>query len=620
MDETSHPADEGTESPHGDHEGAVSPFDDDAPATRATRSPRFTRRQVITMAGATGLVGAGVLANWFIDDDPVVDDDTTAGRSPGKTRATTATAEAAPAGARWSDPATWGGKVPGPGDVAVVDRPVVLDVDAAVAGVRVEAGGELVFDPAASRTLTSSGNVVVAGILRAHPNGHDVQHVVVFPGIDEGRIVGDHTMEPLDTDVGLWVVGAGVLDAHGTPKRAWTRLSEPADAGATAIAVADAEGWRAGDEIVVTPTEPTTVEGYAEHHDRRTVTAVTGGTVELDAPLDFPHPAVTVRPGVTYLAEVLNLSRNVRIEGTPDGRAHVIVLDVSAPQSISYVGLRHMGPQMPHPEGGTQGVVGRYSLHFHMSYDATQGSLVEGVVAYDGGNHAFVPHLSHGITFRDCVAHDQADTAYWWDQPVGDEEAAERIPTNDLVYERCVAHLIRPTASSEYDVAGFLLAPGSGQVARGCVAVGVLADDQATPGFRWSGDTEELPDAWVFEDCLTHNNDGSSIYYWVNGAPPSFVDRFTAYQDRHGIRAGAYTNLVSYRDCTVYGCSDVGLDINAVPGNDDSGPERTVTYENIYIDQAGLSEFAVNVSEHVVAADVATKMTGCHFMGGTKAQ
>jgi hypothetical protein len=578
------------------------------------------------MAGATSLLGAGAVAYWRSRDGAEVGGDPTANRSattsttaPATT--TTAPAEADPGMARWSDPATWGGRVPGAEDVAVLDKPVLLDVDPTVAGVRVEPAGELVFDPAASHTLTATGNVIVNGALRARPHGPEVQHLLKFAGVDEGRVQGGHAMEPVDTDVGLWVVGGGVLDVAGTPKRAWTNLAGTAEAGASTIEVADAGGWQVGDEVVVTPTEPTTVEGYAEHFDRRTVAAVRGSTVELDEPLSFPHPAVTVRPGVTHHAEVLNLSRNVRVEGTPEGRAHVMLVGLTGKQAISYLGLRHLGPQTAGPEGGVMGAVGRYSLHFHTSLDATQGSVVEGVVAYEGGNHAFVPHLSHGITFRDCIAHDQQDSAYWWDPPheESDEEENQSIPANDVVYDHCVASLVRPTDAAEYETTGFVLGPGQRNVARGCVAVGMLADDSSTPGFGWRGDTQEAH-AWVFEDCLAHDNYGSSLYFWISGVPHSYVDRFTGYHDGSGMHAGAYTNLVSYRDCTIYACAEVGLAIEAVPGLAESASDVTVTYENVYVDQAGLSDFAVVVSEHVVDADAPTKLSGCQFMGGNTAQ
>lgn len=587
---------------------------------------RFTRRQVLTMAGAGGLVGAGLLANRWIDDSPVAHRRPTS-RDAGAPAAAPTTAPEAlqvpPGTARWSDPATWGGTVPGPADVAGVSQPVLLDVDAAVAGVQVAEGGELIFDPAASRTLTSTGNVVVAGALRARPADASVRHVVVFAGVDESRFVGGHTMAPIDSDIGLWVVGNGVLDLVGTPKTAWTHLASGADARDATITVADASGWSPGDELVLTPTESTEVEGYAAHHDRRVVQAIDGAQVTLDRPLEFAHPAVTVREGVTHMPEVLNLTRNVAVEGTPDGRAHVMLLDIAAPQTISHVGLRHLGPQQSYSdegERGVRGIVGRYSLHFHMSDDATRGSVVDGVVAYDGGNHSFVPHLSHGITFRDCVAHDQAETAYWWDPAAGTGDGeGGAVPTHDLLYERCVASHINTTDGAEYDTAGFILGAGEGNVARGCVAVGILGSDQSNPGYKWNPDSND-GNVWTFEDNLSHNNEGSSIYFWINGTPPTLIDRFTAYQDRHGIHAGSYTNLVSYRDTTVYACAESGVTVIAVPGAPEEQPDLTVTYENLYIDQAGISDFAFVVSGHEVDANQVTRVVGCEFRGGSKAQ
>jgi hypothetical protein len=264
-------------------------------------------------------------------------------------------------------------------------------------------------------------------------------------------------------------------------------------------------------------------------------------------------------------------------------------------------------------------MTGRYSLHFHMNYDGSRGSVVDSVVAYDGGNHSFVPHLSNGITFRDCVAHDQAETAFWWD-PAGGEQEGDAVPSHDVLLERCVASHVATTAGSEYDTAGFLLGAGDRNVARGCVAVGVLGSDESNPGYKW--DPGSSSGIWTFEDNLSHNNDGSSIYFWVNNTPPSVIDRFTAYQDRLGIRAGSYTNLVSYRDTTVYACGDVGVVVIAVPSvpDEDEPSDRTVTYENLYIDQAGLSDYAFAIAGHVVETTQVTRVIGCEFRGANKAQ
>ncbi|HEX8803385.1 MAG TPA: hypothetical protein VF743_04305, partial [Acidimicrobiales bacterium] len=507
------------------------------------------------------------------------------------------------------DAATWGGTVPGAGDTAVVDKPVLLDVDARVAGVRVGAGGELVFDPAASRTLTSTGNVAVEGALRMVPESAAVAHRLVFDGVDEAAFVGSHTHVPLDTDVGLWVTGSGVADLVGTPKTAWTHAAGPLEAGATTLTVDDATGWHTGDEVVVTPTEPPTVDGYAEHHDRRVLRAVDGTRITLDRPLDHPHPEVTVREGVTHRAEVLNLTRNVAVEGTEAGRSHVMVL-ATVPQTITHVGLRHMGPQQDE-----EGVLGRYGLHFHMSGDGVRGSVVEGVVVYDGGGHAFVAHLANGVTFRDCVAHDTAEDAYWWDP--GSEEDPGDTPSNDIVYERCVADLVR-YGSDKYGLAGWALGAGSGNVARDCVAVAIMGGAESSSGYTWPANSRD-GSTWTFEGNLAHNIPNSGIYFWQNNVGRTITDRFTAYHCNYGIIAGAYSNLASYRDTTIYGCGTVGLHISALPDRP-SGSGDTITYEGLHVDQAGLTEYAVDVSKHLADSERETLVSGCTFTGGTRAQ
>ncbi|MDD9372244.1 MAG: hypothetical protein PV358_19130, partial [Acidimicrobiales bacterium] len=223
-----------------DHPGGVPPHGDapdqsDRPDPATVR--HFSRRQVLGMAGAGGLVGAALLANRWIDDEPTSATrgaPRTATTAPPSTAGETTAAPApdAPPAALWSDPATWGGAVPGEADVVVIDTPIVLDVDARVAGVRIGTAGELTFDPAQTRTLESTGNVEVSGVLRARPDRADVVHRLGFPGIDESRFVGDHTMAPYETDVGVWVLAGGLLDLQGTRKRPWTHLSGAAEAGA----------------------------------------------------------------------------------------------------------------------------------------------------------------------------------------------------------------------------------------------------------------------------------------------------------------------------------------------------------------------------------------------------
>jgi hypothetical protein len=490
-----------------------------------------------------------------------------------------------PAG-RWSNPATWGGAVPRRGAHVVVDRAVLLDVDAEVASLTISPVGTLAFDPEGGRTLESEGNVVVHGRLAMRPATATAEHRLVFRGVDERRFAGGG-MDPLDSDVGLWVMGAGVLDAAGTPKRAWSRLAEPARFGTSSITVADPSGWQAGDEIVVTPTEAPSVPEHHLRHDRRRIASISGTEIELDTPLDFPHPAVEVAPGHTMRAEVLNLTRNVRIEGTPDGRAHVFIR--AGRQTISHVELAHVGPRQPtpDPQADSQKVLGRYGLHFHHCGDGSSGSTVEGCVIRDAGNHAFVPHTSHGIAFRDCISHDTIEKPYWWD---------ESEITDDTLFERCVASRSRHDPDSRgYGHEAFLFGAGEGNRARDCVASGISG---GFGGFGW--DALHPQSVWPEASGLVaHNINGPGIKVWQNNFECHHIRGFVSYHNSGaGIEHGAYGNNYLYEDGICYGNGASPIDVHAsftAPRSDDNGKvcDQRQPYRRIHCDGGGRAEYGI---------------------------
>ena len=87
----------------------------------------------------------------------------------------------------------------------------------------------------------------------------------------------------------------------------------------------------------------------------------------------YQDMSAAVDKGRTFAAEVLNLTRNVTLEGTPGGRAHVFVR-ATGKQSLAGVAIRHIGPRQPAEESDAP-VVGRYPLHFHMAGDGSRGSV-----------------------------------------------------------------------------------------------------------------------------------------------------------------------------------------------------------------------------------------------------
>lgn len=544
-------------------------------STRRRRAGPVSRRRFLALVGA-GALGLGAAH----------------AASPARSR-------------RWSDPGTWAGSVPGEADVAVISGRVVLDTDARVAGVLVRPGASLVFDPHLDLTLESAGNVVVRGRLRMRPADPSRLHRLAFPTVDEGRFVGGG-VDVLEADVGLWVMGRGVLDLAGAAKRAWTTAAGAVPAGTTAVELArDPAGWAVGDEVVLTPTGGPWARDHHAAFDGATVVAISGRTITLSRPTAFDHPAVAVGRDIVHTAEVLNLTRNVRIEGSPGGRTHVFIRS-SRPQLIRRVAIRHVGPRLPDGAGSTAPVLGRYGLHFHHCRAGSRGSLVQGVVIRDCGSHAFVPHVSHGITFKDCIAYRGQEAMYWWD---------DRDLTHDTLYERCVGAGLSPARPAGV----FVAQAGSGNAMVGCVAVGNAGPDVSS-GFAWRSTANHTGSVWRFEDCLAHNNRANGIFVWQIDKPTHPIVRPVIYHcGKYGIMHGSYQNRYRYEDGAVYACGLGGAIITATSNADhpDFGPRQGWT--GMLFDQAGLSPYCVETSGHVLPAAAPILMERCEFRGATRA-
>jgi G8 domain len=467
----------------------------------------ISRRKFLVAAGATGAVAA-----------PVV-------RSLTKTVAGDGVA-------RWSDASTWGGKAPAADEVAVISRTVLVDRDAEVAGVVVRPNGKLVFDADRNVTLSASGNVIVNGVLKMRPRSSKFRHRLVFTGVNEQAFQGGG-LDPLASDVGLWVMGDGRLDVRGGGKKDWTRVAGNVAAGTHSITLKQRPiGWRRGDLIAITPTGSASKQSHYADFDVVRVKAINGKRITLSAATKHSHPEIEAQ-NKTFTAEVLNLTRNVVIRGTPGKRAHIFIRS-TRPQSIKNCMIRHMGPR----KNGEK-VLGRWPLHFHHAMNGSRGSVVQGVVIREAGSHAFVPHVSHGITFRDCIAFNVLETAFWWDEEIVDA-------TDDILWDHCVAALVKITDSGDkFRLAGFVLRSGNGNLIRDCVAVGVQGLDSSA-GYHWPSPTTGI---WKFENCLAHNNNRMGAFAWKNGEEPHGIDGFTAY--RNGISAvmhGAYANAFHYEN------------------------------------------------------------------------
>lgn len=356
-------------------------------------------------------------------------------------------------------------------------------------------------------TVETDANVIVEGTLVMRAGD-----TLRFVGIDEREFAGGG-MTPLDTDIGLWVIGAGDLDIAGTPVAAWNRAGvDPT--------------WTREHELVLMPWEP----GDSGWDSRRDVS-----TIRRYA-LGDPVPEIAA--GLP--TEVVNLSRDVLIEGAPDGRTHIFIHS-SKSQQIRHALIRNVGPRQQSERGRMDGVIGRYGLHFHMMGDASRGSLVEGVVIRDCGNHAFVAHASHGVTFKRCVAFDTYLEQFWWDQmdPASGANRTGFTQTNDVLYEECLGALVH-WGGPGYHGANFLLNRTEGGAVIGCVAVGSQGWKEGA-GFHWPSQANHPPNVWRWKDNLSHNHLKGGFRVWQNTQNIHDVPGLRAYNcGEFGIANGAY--------------------------------------------------------------------------------
>jgi hypothetical protein len=374
------------------------------------------------------------------------------------------------------------------------------------------------FDPDETVTVEAGGNVTVEGELVAHPASADVVHTLRFVGIDESRIVGGHTNEPLDTDVGLWVT-TGRLDFVGTPRVGWNRTGQDPT-------------WQANDELIVAPQAK--------------------GDFRTFAPFTAGNPVPTVEyDGVSYPTEVANLTRNVVIESDAqhssdvltdgNGRAHVILLGCERPSSIKWTTFRNLGPRKL-AGGFTANVDGRHPLHFHMCGDGSRGSVVEGVVVTESGSGGISPHASHGITITDTVVYDTYDWGVFW--PFKDA-------TDDLAIDRSAVLKVRAWPSFRgYGNVGFDLSTGSRNRISGSIAAGVAGASVNAGAFRWASGS----DPWDFgEGNVAHNNNTPGLGVWDNSQKLGHdVANFVSYRNPINVSHGAYVTAYQYRDAVTF--------------------------------------------------------------------
>jgi hypothetical protein len=326
----------------------------------------------------------------------------------------------------WSRPETWeGGRVPGAGDRAQVrtGHTIVYDLASDQAVRSIHVAGTLRFDLDRDTRLTVGLIKIQAGD-DASENGFDCDAHAPRraansprPALEVGTaarpIPAGHSavirlavIEGMDPQTCPAIVCCGGrMDLHGAPLgRSWVKLGKTARAGDAIVSLDEpAEGWRVGGRVIVTATqrlrrERATLrpgqgaESMAAFTEERVIRALDGTTLTLDRALEQDH-----RGEGDYRGEVANLSRNVVIESADPtrGRGHTMYHRDSA-GSIGYAEFRHLGKE---------GLLGKYSLHFHLTGETMRGSSVIGSSFWDSGNRWITIHGTSYLVVRDCVGY-----------------------------------------------------------------------------------------------------------------------------------------------------------------------------------------------------------------------
>lgn len=231
-----------------------------------------------------------------------------------------------------------------------------------------------------------------------------------------------------------------------------------------------------------------------------------------------------------------NLVRDINIFGQGDIRFE----QGSLASTIRYVNV-NLQPST---------ALGHYPLHWHHAGDGVRGTLVEGVVVQNSTNHGFVPHASHGITFKDTIAKNIIGDAYWWDRPPAEGDQSNN--SRDTLFDHALADGVQPKAGDNRRFGAFFLGAGTGNAVINSAAMNVGGDKNAG-GFVWPEiASRNQPLSWRFENNVAHHNSSTGIFVWQNNPQEHIIDGFRAYNnDRADIEHGAYANLYDYRNVDV---------------------------------------------------------------------
>ena len=480
----------------------------------------------------------------------------------------------------WSDPATWGGQVPRIGDKVVIPKGKNVVLDVATAGLRgLTIEGTLSTSPNKNVAITSDFIVVKGGKLQIG--------TAAAPHLGRATITltGNTTWNLPETfGMGSKVLGVvgGSLEIFGAPvKKNWTKLAADVKPGATAIKLAEAPGWRVGDQIVLA----TSTRKMGEY-DLATISAINGVDVTLKAPLKYKHLGAARSVAGQRLdvrAEVGLLSHNVVIQGDTQSTS----LKIGGHAMFMRGGNMMSGPaptiQISHAEFRRMGqlnVVGRYPIHFHLlgktkdcfvKNTSVRDTIQRGIVLHDVENVSLTGNVVFNTIGHNIVVETPETRSNVLDgnlalvnrpaTPLQTEsvfvEQADRLPSN--FWLRSANNLVTNNHSAGsfdsgfnfdrlIDDAPFRFSKNTAHASMGLESAGA-GDFDLAAGMLFVTEANRPSNDDISDNLVYHN----SIGMWPEEAGPFIINRMLAVDnDLHTENRGV-GNAVTYRNSLFVG-------------------------------------------------------------------
>lgn len=311
---------------------------------------------------------------------------------------------------RWSDPNTWGGSLPKAGKAVIIPQGVTVLLDT---------------------STPNLAGVTVAGSLIVSEKHGDINATADWLWVDEGNFQVGTVADPYDQakftltldganeDVNGMGYGGrfllatgGTVEMQGNTAKSWTTLEQTVQPGSSKITIANATGWKPGDQILIAPSGVKAFEG-----ETRTITNIQAQTLNgksvaqltLDRPLSYGHYGqVDTIDGklLDMRAEVALLNRSIKIQGSED----------SETTKFGFHGEFAEGAiarleNVEFYRGGQLGQKGRYPVHFHHLDDAA-GSYIKNSVVHNSFHRGIVLHGTSNLNVDSNVVYNVFSHAY----------------------------------------------------------------------------------------------------------------------------------------------------------------------------------------------------------------